>query len=145
MNLCGIYRRRDAFFLRSYSMTVDGVWTASEPCVKLAADCSDRELGAAVRAALAASEQGISRPDPRLAGERMRPMLQAAGVKSYSTFAKGATSVDVEQDAEGVRVVSSANLGSRGGFQRIDDGVVLDDPADDELGAAVRAAHDRST
>ncbi|MBN1342072.1 MAG: hypothetical protein JXQ73_05295 [Phycisphaerae bacterium] len=74
-------------------------------------------------------------------------LVEAAGVKSYSTFVKGAVSASALDHGETIRLVPDENRGVRKGFVPLSDldMLLLSTCQDDELGAAVREVISRST
>lgn len=133
------YRRKGHFFVHASSRTTDGVWILTEPCVKLSEDCSDRDLGAAARAAVAASRTGV--PHPQTWSGLLDPLLRQAGVKTWSAFAKTATCAEIEEDGGKASVIPTRNLGVDEGFQPIPaKAEIVDLDAAEALGASVRRA-----
>ena len=115
MKRATVYRRGPAVLVHPSSRTTDGVWLVSEPCVRLSSDCSDVEMGNALLAAL--EESKLSVPHPTQWKGILQPLLSAAGVKSWKTFAKSAVCVEVEAQDSRVELIPTQNLGSDDGFQ----------------------------
>src|SRR5262249_55881027 len=127
------------FFVHASSRTTDGVWILTEPCVKLSEDCSDRDLGAAARAAVAASRTGV--PHPQTWSGLLDPLLRQAGGKTWSAFARTATGAEIEEDGGKASVIPTGNLGVDEGFQPIPaKAEIVDLDAAEALGASVRRA-----
>jgi len=138
------YRRKKNVIVHPSSQTTDGVWIVSEPCLVLDMSCSDREIGKAVAEALECSRTGV--PHPIEWKGIVVPLLRAAGVKSWTTFAKNTTSVEVEADGNALVLVPTKNLGTIEGFEPDLSGrKKLDRSADDETtGKEVRQLLARS-
>ncbi len=81
--------------------------------------CANEELGTAVLRALTRSAIGIPHPAPSEWSSITRPLLDVAGVKSWSAFSKGTRSVAVELGEDELNVVPTRNLGARDGFEAL--------------------------
>jgi hypothetical protein len=67
------------------------------------------------------------------------PLLKLAGVKSGGAFAKGASSVGLEEDSGAISVVPSRNLGVDEGFKpERERRRLVEGGSDEALGAVVR-------
>ncbi len=66
---------------------------------------------------LNASEEGV--PHPTNWSGLLAPLLEIAGVKAWSTFTKGAKSLDLEAEGGRLKVVPTRNLGPREGFEAL--------------------------
>lgn len=139
MKLANIFQRAGAFLIHPSSRTTDGVWILESPCVRLRIDVSDETLGQTVLAQLKASRTGV--PHPTDWKSVARPLLDAAEVRSWSTFTKGTLSVKVMADGDIVQVTPTANLGARGGFEELlAERRSLEAPSAQSLGTLVREA-----
>ncbi|MFI9639122.1 hypothetical protein ACIG87_03505 [Micromonospora sp. NPDC051925] len=144
--LAALDLRRGRYVAHSSSLTGDGMWIANGAFVLLDGPVDDRELGAAVRRMLDASRTGVPTPDLRGGPSAFAPVLDALGLRSFASYAKGTRHVDVEGDADAVLVSPTRNGGAREGFVGLTAHTVrLTDPGDEELGEALRAALDRSS
>jgi hypothetical protein len=116
---------------------VDGVWVASSPCA--ISDVGDVDkIGRDISHALEVSRVGVPRPD---SWERVvDPLLFAAGVKSWSAFARSAKLVAIEAHDGRVLFLPMLNWGSRGGFQRTGAGELSVDATSDLLGSSLLEA-----
>lgn len=85
------------------------------PIARLDADYLDERLGAAARAAIEGSRQGV--PHPATWKGLFDPVLRLAGVKSWATFVKGARLVRLEQEVGEVRLMPTRNVGPKEGFE----------------------------
>ncbi|WP_329110171.1 hypothetical protein OG792_14825 [Micromonospora sp. NBC_01699] len=143
--LAALDLRRGRYVAHSSSLTTDGMWVANGVFDLLDEPADDRELGAAVRRMLDASHAGVPAPDLRGGPSPFAPVLDALGLRSFATYAKGTRHVDIEGDADKVLVSPTRNGGPREGFVGLGEHAVrLTDPDDDELGRTLRAALDRS-
>ncbi len=135
-----IYLRHGDILVHSSSRTTAGVWILSEPCTRLDSDCSNEALGNAVRAALQGSRSDV--PHPAVWTGLVQPLLKLAKVKSWETFAKGALSASVEEEAGRISLIPSRNLGAKEGFTHdVDAALVVPDTASAEaLGEGARIA-----
>ncbi|MFC0005791.1 hypothetical protein [Micromonospora siamensis] len=143
--LAGLDLRRGRHVVHSSSLTVDGLWIANGVFELLDDSPGDKELGAAVRRMLDASRDGVPTPDLRGGPSLFAPVLDALGLRSWATYAKGAVHVDVEQDGEDVLVSPTRNGGREGFVGLTEQSVRLAAPDDEELGVALRAALGRSS
>lgn len=144
--LAALDLRRGRYVAHSSSLTVDGMWIANGTFVLLDEPTDDRELGAAVRRMLDASHTGIPTPDLRGGPSPFAPVLDALGLRSWATYARGTRHVDIERDTDVVLVSPTRNGGAREGFVGLTEHTVrLTTPGDEELGAVLRAALDRSS
>lgn len=138
--------RRGRHVAYSSSHTVDGFWVANGVFELLDTAAGDQELGTAVRRMLDASRTGIPARDLRNGPSPFAPILDALGLRTYATYARGTLHVHVERNGDDVLVSPSRNGGAREGFVGDDaQAVRLTDPDDAELGAALRSALDRSS
>jgi hypothetical protein len=97
------------------------------------------DLGGAVRSALDRSRTDI--PHPTSWTGLLDPLLELAGVKSWSTFAKSALCAEVEEEGGLASVVPTDNLGASGGFQPDPSRATPSEASDlESLGAKVRHA-----
>lgn len=137
MRLAIANRRKGHYFIQTARQTTDGVWILGTPCVALLETSSDTELERAIQAALDASQIGI--PHPCNWDEVPDPLLDLAGVKTWSAFVKGASCLHVEGEGERITLVPTRNLGPKEGFEEdLSRKVVLEGGARETLGASVR-------
>lgn len=109
-----LYARGGRAFIVPESLTVDGFWVASSPCLVESLDAPDAVADCALRA-LEASRSGVPTPPPteRLEAE----LLERAGVKSFGTFMKGALAVRLTAGERGIILTPMRNAGARSGFE----------------------------
>ena len=129
-----VYRRRGKLLIAADSRTVDGAWITFPPYRQLDADASPADVGRALAESIQLSRWDVPHPH-RSDRSRLQALLDAAGVRSYSTFMKGALVVEVSVEGECAELVPLLNRGGRGGFDypvppsgpraRVDDHVEL--------------------
>jgi hypothetical protein len=137
MKMATVYLRRGRIFVHASSRTTEGVWISSEPYETLAITCSDEELGAIAKVALENSRGGV--PHPRDWKTLLEKFLQQAGVKSWSTFVKGATCADIKDNGEHITVTPMKNLGPKEGFLAEESKkVIVERNSNSAVGAVVR-------
>jgi hypothetical protein len=134
------YKRRDGWYLHSSSETADGVWVATQPFLKLAAEATLRDIGDAVLAALDASRQNVAHPKEW--NGIFKPMLDLAGVKSWSTFMQGSLCLRIEASEGILAITPTKNLGPKEGHLPFDDKVVRlpDSKQPDAIGTGMQSA-----
>jgi hypothetical protein len=128
-----VYHRKGRYFVHASSRTTDGVWIVWEPSFSVHEDDGAAQLGLAIVAALDGSQSGV--PHPSDWRGVLSPLLALSGVKSWATFRKSATCVEVEEEGVRVGLVPARNLGADGFEATSTDHVFTtrDDPA--RLGA----------
>src|SRR5262245_32176979 len=82
--LVGVFAREADFLVEPNSQTTSGVWLSSGPVKFLPRTSPPVELGAAVRAALRESQQGVTHPTDWK--KFVPPILQVAGVRSWAAL-----------------------------------------------------------
>lgn len=140
MKHVSVNRRGERFIVYPTSRTVHGVWIASDPCVAIGVDCSEAELGTVVLSALEASKSSV--PHPTDWSRTPDPVLDAAGVKTWSEFDTDCISVDVEDPGDRFEFVPRENKGADEGSEEISEKTSSNEkPSTPELiGAALREA-----
>lgn len=111
--LAHVYRRAGEYFVCASSRTGDGFWLEDGPAVVLPVGDA-AALDDAIRAALARSRAGIRAPKDWTTWRSS--VLEAAGYKRFSTFAKGTALVSIEQSANGLRAIPHRNGGIKEGY-----------------------------
>ena len=111
--------RKGKVFIDWYSKTTAGVWVGSGP-VFVVVETDFQMLTTRIREALNASTEGTRHPSQDEWKAIQAPMLNAAGVKSWKTLAKGSKAVGLECEGTLVKMVPSASYEQNGGnpFQR---------------------------
>lgn len=117
MRSATVNERDGVLFICPSSLTVDGIWIDTGPLFKIEPGSSKHAIGEAILTALDASR--VSVPQPSDWSSVTQPLLQAAGVKSWSTFMKRAKAVILRQDEIGLSLIPHKNLGPKEGFQAI--------------------------
>lgn len=110
-----VYSRRRKVYMHASSQTTDGVWILTEPIVSLDGRATDEEIGSAVQATLKQSRVGI--PHPTNWTGLLAPLLNAAGVRSWSKFAETATCVCLELQDGKLVAIPTKNRGPANGFE----------------------------
>lgn len=137
---CGsAYLRGGKIFIQAYSQTRVGVWISSGPVYVTSGDASHAEIGEKILAALANSIVGVMHPSQNEWKFVRSPMLTAAGVKSWSSFAKGSKAVGFEYAGEMVVFTPSSNYENDGG-ESLPEMAIQRSKGCDELGAALSQA-----
>ncbi len=138
--VCEVYRSARAFFVVSFSQTVDGIWVGNDVRQTLAADSAAAALGQAVLRALDASRQG--QPRPADVGQPTRDLLRFVGAKSWTRFANAVQATGVRRHGPSL-TVTAYERGEHGAFlPRADKEVTgsIEALTDAELGARVLEA-----
>lgn len=136
----GLYERRDSVFIIPALQTDDGLWIEQGPCAKLPSQSLPDVIGRAVLDALTHSGEIIPHPTEWKSPDEDNPILQAAGIKRWSTFQKGARTVDIGLYGEQLMLTPTRSEGADG-FAHLDTDVIL--PATStaaEVGEAVKQA-----
>lgn len=137
LRMASIYRRQGKYYVTASSKTRDGFWLEEGP-VDVLDDVA--AVAGAVRTALQRSTHGIR--SPKDWSNRVNRVVEAAGLKRYSAFAKDAAYVSVDQKDGVVRLVPSRNGGSREGFLGLEEQAVT--IADDgDLAGSIEIAFSR--
>lgn len=106
------------------------------------------EIGRAVMQALAGNREGIPHPaSPDDFGDLPQPVLEAAGIKTWALFSRGALSLWIAEEASTLVLIPTRKVGSKGTYLDVPDAqVTVGLPATaDRVGAAVREALARCT
>lgn len=142
--LAAVYLRRDRYIVISSSQTTAGFWTENDDCLTFDTAVTVDDLGAGVLRMLDASRTGVPTPDFRQTGPATS--VQAAGLKSVSTFMKGAKYVALERRGVTIQVMPHRNGGTAEGFVGLpEEAVELRDATPQQLGQQVLSALQRAT
>lgn len=139
MKRASVYERKDCFFIYTSSRTEYGVWMIDGTCTKLPVEVTASRLGEVVLAAL---KQSRNVPHPTSWKGITAPVLQAAGVKTWNTFARYAKLAAVELDTELI-LTPTRNGGVKAGFTDLSEDRALHLPPSAsaaEIGEAVMRA-----
>jgi hypothetical protein len=132
-----IYERAGTVYVIASHKTQAGFWVDDDEVTPLVAP-QPADLGNAVQAALARSREGVPNPPP--SADLSVPLLAAAGVASWNTFAKAAKHVDVLLNGNTIKVMPYKNLGGKDGFDPMQDKATLVPSGDLKLGEIVMRA-----
>jgi hypothetical protein len=135
--------RKGNVFIDWYSKTTAGVWVGSGP-VFVVVETDFQMLTARIREALNASTEGIRHPSQDEWNAIQAPMLNAAGVKSWKTLAKGSRAVGLECEGTLVKIVSSRSYEHKGG-EPLPEKTIECDLNSPDLGSALMKAFDASS
>lgn len=108
--------RAGKYFVHASSRTTDGLWILCEPVFAISENEDAATLGRKLAAALGGSRLDV--PAPSWKG-LLTPLLTLSGVKSWTTFSKNASCVEVEEEGGRVALMPTRNLGPKEGFARI--------------------------
>ncbi|MFL5327842.1 MAG: contact-dependent growth inhibition system immunity protein [Gemmataceae bacterium] len=141
--LASVYARDRDYIIQPSSWTTTGLRIGTDPIEVLPGDADSTKLGAALRKALTAAQEGVTNPTDWKA--HLEPFLQSAEIRSWNVLQKSAKMCDVEAMDGELRITPSRNGGTSGpdkGYHPIaDQAVVLpQDCSAEELGAVVLRA-----
>lgn len=113
-----LYKRGRNLIIYPDHKTPNGIWIAGTPVFVLdEASSSGDSLALKVKEALSLSQSGVTAPSRDGFRDRFKPVLDAAGVKTWATFVKGTVCVSIMQEDGVVTLTPTRNSGSRGGFR----------------------------
>lgn len=137
----GVFRRGEKILVHPVFRAETGLSLTGSPVISLPSSATDDELGDAVIEALSHNRANVKLPaSVEEESALLAPLLSAAGVKSWSTFSKGAFSVWVEHDAE-LSIIATRRTSSTGAYVGRGSEVRVRLPASaSEIGSAVRQA-----
>jgi hypothetical protein len=118
-----VYERGGVLYFSPSSLTTAGVWIGTEPLLRLDPGSSSVDLGESASDVLNASHEGV--PHPTNWSALLEPLLRLAGVKSWTTFMKGAKCVSLRLDCSGLRLIPHHNLGGKEGYRPIEEQVIV--------------------
>jgi hypothetical protein len=132
--LAEVDARRDRLIVSAIALAPSGFHETQDWVRELPAGVDAEALGAAVDEALRRSGEGHIEPE----GETFAAQLKAAGVKSWSQYVRGLTSVRVDREGEKVELLPFRNLGARQGLHELPEQIeILTRPDAGALGSAV--------
>lgn len=111
--------RKGKILIQSYSQTTTGIWVGMGPVYVIDENQTD-EIGVKVLEALSQSVEGVRHPAQTEWKSIQAPMLEAAGVKTWATLAKGAKAVGLEYEEGRVTMVPTSNYEKNGGEPCLD-------------------------
>jgi hypothetical protein len=138
MKKAAAFLRDGKVFLHPYSRTTDGFWIFSTPV--LIAGESDENIGGQLLTVLSESTENV--PHPTTWKGLTNPLLRAAGIRSFDTFARSAKCVDISCDEGSVTLTPTKNGGLRRAFLYLNDKVIKCEPSEGRLTGALRSAFD---
>lgn len=137
--LVAVYKRKDCLYLRSESRTSVGIIIETGYPIVEPHDAPPERLGKDILKLLKQSEWNIPHPADPNEGSVTKPLLEAAGVKSWSTFQKGALYCGIISDKSELKFRPYENKG-RGGFVPMPDNKIIAIPSSSsaqEIGEAL--------
>lgn len=135
------YLRSGKVLIQANLPTTTGLMIASGPVHAAPHDNPDA-VGEALRAALSLPYATLPHPSQDEWPSVQRPMLTAAGVRSWQTLANGSKAVGVALSGAELQLTPTANHAQAGGTALEEDAARCD-PADPMLGAALLEAFGR--
>ena len=117
----GVFRRKDRFIILPRNRTTAGVYVGTSPTLTAHLDVSAEQLGEMVLRSLEVGEDGV--PHPEDWSNVPHPLWDAAGVRTWAAFAKGALNCDVYREGKMLRIQPMKNMGVKRGFLTIHEGV----------------------
>jgi hypothetical protein len=112
----GIYCRDNVWYVSSYSRARgSGVWQSFEAPICLPSSASHSQKGETALIAVRASTHEAPAPPPGFDPAAL--LLKAAGLPSFTKFAKGTKSIDVSLEDGKLTVTPQKNGGPRRGFE----------------------------
>ncbi|CAM2154084.1 conserved protein of unknown function [Pararobbsia alpina] len=127
--------RKGRIFMQSYSKATTGLWVASGPVYIVAVDAPEN-LDSIIRRALDGSKEGVQHPSQNEWKAVQAPMLEAAGVKSWTALSKGAKAVGLHSENGIVKMTPSLNYENKGGTSNLE-AVVERELKNFDLGSAL--------
>jgi hypothetical protein len=109
MRRARVYRRGPRLFLHAVSRTADDRWVMAAPIAFPRIDDAETFLGETLLSALAASRSGARDPGDAI----KRQLLDTSRSRTWTTFMRGTTVVDVEQDDQAIRLFPARNATRR--------------------------------
>lgn len=137
---CSVYKRDGSLFVVPSARAIDGFWVAVDGVQAMDESIAPDILGDAVRAALDASTVDV--PTPSRDTDLTAPLLQAAGVRTFGQFMRGAKMVWVRRSSHTrLEITPMVNAGPRGGFEFSKHGALhAEAPMANQIGELVSAA-----
>lgn len=114
MKKSAAYMINDTILLQAMSLTETGLWIAYGEVFSIRADDQEK-LTAEILKSLTNSIEDVAHPSQSQWKDVQRPILEAAGVKTWAALGKKAKSVGIESEANKVSMVPTANFRNYGG------------------------------
>lgn len=138
-----VYKRGDRLIVNREDTTTEGIPLSTDDVIVLDDTASDATLGTAIVSVLSRARSGIKPVKPSDSHVRLEPLLEAAGVRSWTTFVRGLREASVFEDGGTILFRPSVNLGPKEGLEGIDGREVWADVSDPEtVGRMARYAID---
>lgn len=140
----GVYKRKNLLYMRSNSRTTDWIVIGTGPVIVEPHEVPPDVLGRHILELLKKSEWDI--PPPPDPNSVIKPLLEAAGVKSWSAFQRGALYCGIILDEKGLEIRPYENNG-RGGFVPLPESEIISIPPTSsprEIGEALLKAISKS-
>lgn len=118
MRSASIIRRSNNIIIHPWSKAITGLGIGTPPIIVLDFNEEPQRIGEAILEALDAVQIGLPHPDPDDEVQD-KSLYDAAGVKNWSQFVKGAASSQIIEHPTELEFSPWKNLGSRGGFQDV--------------------------
>ena len=138
MRSLSVYLRRGSLLVVPMAETVEGLQISVEPALRASMESASPEaIGTSLVDWMKYSREGV--PHPSDWSSVRSVLLEAAKVKSWATFVKGARLLSCCEEPNGYSLTPYRNLGAKEGFLPLQEDVVVvaaSAPAP-ELGAAV--------
>ncbi|MES2206722.1 MAG: hypothetical protein V4525_08000 [Pseudomonadota bacterium] len=135
MKTASAYSRKGKILIQAFAKTTAGVWIAYGPVFTIE-QTEINDLGIKVLKALNSSSEDIPHPKHTELQAIQKPMLEAAGVKSWSTFSKGAKAVGLTWKDDLITLEPCANYANQGGTPLPEKSISCK-PTAEKLGAAL--------
>ncbi|WP_428262367.1 hypothetical protein [Haliangium sp.] len=140
MKSANLDRRKQQWIIATCSQTTDGVWLHDGEYTVLPAESAPATVAEALQAALARTRIGI--PHPQDWTGHVKPLLDAAGVKTWSAYVRDTRAISVEQADDDIVLTPTVNRGAREGFGFLSEQAihVPSTATHAEIGAAIEKA-----
>ena len=118
MKCATAYLRKNIIYLNSSSKTKVGAWIGTPPFLKVNNTESSNGISEQVIDALNGSKQQVDHP--KEFGSLFKPVLELAGVKSYSTFVRNTHCCELCEEDGVITITPTVNRGNEG-FDHLND------------------------
>jgi hypothetical protein len=93
-----VYARHDGWYINAMSQTTTGLYISTPPYLREYANISSQGLGEAALLALSKCQFGV--PHPTEWDHLLQPILDLAGVRTWTQFMRDVPSIDADYDEE---------------------------------------------
>ncbi|MBR7745284.1 hypothetical protein [Undibacterium baiyunense] len=139
MKLATVFLRKGKIYVQGYAETVTKLWVANGPVYVANFADSHAEIGAKINAALLNSVCNLSHPSQDQWKAIQAPMLEAVGVGTWATLAKGTKAVGIQEDGYIIALTPSSEYSKNGGKDLLDK-IVRCNKNDENLGSSLLQA-----